>query len=262
MTDSFVRIPETLNNNLHIWELAEMLKEAGKIGLGDYKVLTPKAISDAVAEKDRYGQPIETPYGATEEIDNANVIAALNGPMAHIYLKGYANGKYDWKNNPSIDDTVALADVLMKFLVDGGSSLDEDVAAGFKRLLSSVDKVLIRVENEYYLYKSENPMGIEYVKADKRITGLNDLKRSGDIVLIFKDKTPDDVMNRYTSGVACKSWHGSLNPSDSYVPLIISYPGGSNGLLKFLTDKYPGNTCDGNWQATEIIKEIIKKQYE
>ena len=47
---------------------------------------------------------------------------------------------------------------------------------------------------------------------------MNHTDRSGDIVLIFRDNTNDMPENRYTSGVSCKSWHGSLNPSDSYVP--------------------------------------------
>ena len=68
--------------------------------------------------------------------------------------------------------------------------------------------------------------GAEYVKAAMRIAGLNDPMRSGDIILVMKDQTAggdtaDSNIKRFTTGVACKSWHGSLNPSDSYVPLIV-----------------------------------------
>jgi len=77
----------------------------------------------------------------------------------------------------------------------------------------------------------------DYIKSTLRIDGLNDLKRSGDIVLIMRDdmNIPDGENiedHRYTTGVACKSWHGSLNPSDSYVPLIVAYPGGTKQLSK------------------------------
>src|SRR3990172_2641527 len=73
----------TLNNNLHIWELGEIMRgmptgeitpEGKKIY---YKVLAPTEIVDA--------NKSET---TTTDLNQASVIAALNGPMAHIYVKG------------------------------------------------------------------------------------------------------------------------------------------------------------------------------
>jgi hypothetical protein len=65
---------------------------------------------------------------------------------------------------------------------------------------------------------------------------------------------------------ACKSWHGSLNPSDSYVPFIVSYPGGNKLEMQSFIDKTPGcnstTGCDGNWRMTDLIKTIMQKQYE
>jgi hypothetical protein len=94
---------------------------------------------------------------------------------------------------------------------------------------------------------------------------LNNLDRSGDIVLMFKDFTNDDAGNRYTSGVACKSWHGSLNTSDSYVPFIVSYPGGNKdefeSIINNVTTCSVMSGCDGNWRVTDIIREIVKQQY-
>lgn len=109
----------------------------------------------------------------------------------------------------------------------------------------------------------------KYIDAFNRITGMNHVKRSGDIVLIMKDETgdvnqPDPTANRYTTGVACKSWHGSLNRSDSYVPLILSYPGGNTSEIKTIIDTpsvCPGVQCKGNWKVTDMIKAIIKQQY-
>jgi hypothetical protein len=98
---------------------------------------------------------------------------------------------------------------------------------------------------------------------------MNHIKRSGDIVLIMKDDV--DIpqgesigTHRYTTGVACKSWHGSLNRSDSYVPMILSYPGGNTSEMETIIDTptvCPGLQCEGNWKATDIIKAIIKQQY-
>jgi hypothetical protein len=111
----------------------------------------------------------------------------------------------------------------------------------------------------------------DYIKAKLRIEGLNDLNRSGDIILIMKDRMTDDVSARYTIGVACKSWHGSLNPSDSYVPLIVAYPGGTKSTLETLLKRdtvcgdYNNSTlskCKGNWNLTDVVKELVKEQYK
>ena len=70
---------------------------------------------------------------------------------------------------------------------------------------------------------------------------------------------------RYTTGVACKSWHGSLNPSDSYVPLIVAYPGGTKSTLDNLLLNVCGSDyskCKGNWNLTDIVKELISNQYK
>ncbi len=100
---------------------------------------------------------------------------------------------------------------------------------------------------------------------------MNNENRSGDIVLIMKDEvdipegeTIED--HRYSTGSACKSWHGSLNRSDSYVPFIFAYPGGNkfeiDGILKRDTVcKEDYSNCKGNWKLTELIKEIIETQY-
>jgi hypothetical protein len=72
---------------------------------------------------------------------------------------------------------------------------------------------------------------------------------------------------RYTTGSACKAWHGSLNRSDSYVPLIISYPGGNRYEIEKMTKKEAlckedYSNCKGNWKVTDIVKEVITEQYQ
>jgi hypothetical protein len=149
------------------------------------------------------------------------------------------------------------------------------------RLLLSVDKILIRENDEYRLFEglkldssgkiigpktslinSTDFAPEKYIQADFRIQGLNDFDRSGDIVLLMKDKTSSDVMDRYTSGVACKSWHGSLNPSDSYVPFILSYPGDNSEVLADVKEETCKEAdCSGNWALPDFVKEVVNKQY-
>jgi len=95
---------------------------------------------------------------------------------------------------------------------------------------------------------------------------MNNVKRSGDMVLIMKDNTSGNALDRYTTGVACKSWHGSLSRSDSYVPFIFAYPGGNKTEIETILKKdtvcrSDYSNCKGNWKLTETVKEIIKSQY-
>jgi hypothetical protein len=96
---------------------------------------------------------------------------------------------------------------------------------------------------------------------------LNNINRSGDIILVFKDFTSDMPENRFTTGVACKSWHGSLNRSDSYVPFMFAYPGGNKTEIETLLKKdtlcsSDYSNCKGNWKLADTVKEIIKGQYQ
>ena len=97
-----------------------------------------------------------------------------------------------------------------------------------RKIMAINCKILIRIAGgEYQVF---NGLGVQptsvssitdanYVRALDRITGLNDPNRSGDIILIMRDDMSypqaDKIEDhRFTAGVACKSWHGSLNPSD------------------------------------------------
>jgi hypothetical protein len=91
---------------------------------------------------------------------------------------------------------------------------------------------------------------------------MNIFSRSGDIILLMSDKTDGSANDRYTTGVACNSWHGSLNRSDSYVPLILSYPGGNKFEIDPIIQEVCTNgLCEGNWKTKDLISEIIKTQY-
>jgi len=85
---------------------------------------------------------------------------------------------------------------------------------------------------------------------------------SGDIVIVFRDRVDEPLDWRYTSGGNIRSWHGGLNPSDSYVPFIVSYPGGNaQELAKHVTAVCgSAGRCEGNWQLTPLVAEIIGAQ--
>lgn len=96
---------------------------------------------------------------------------------------------------------------------------------------------------------------------------MNNINRSGDIVLLLKYDTDIPINekiedHRFTTGVSCKSWHGSLNKSDSYVPFIVSYPGGNKFEIEpLINTECPDGRCEGNWKLSDIVQKIIKTQY-
>ena len=274
-------IAEKANNNLHIVEFAEALKMLGE-SRSDllYKVLAPREVANVFrgasgGASKRLNPEIGRP-------DFANVIAALNGPMAHLYLRG-DNG---WNEMPNVDQVKKFAEILrLLYMVE--APVEANQALGLDevdylmirdmtvdRLKNSIDKILVRVGSDYlefikyeandYVLAPLN-FGPEYVKGLERIDGLNNPDRSGDIVLIMKDRLTDATDNRYTTGVACKAWHGSLNEADSYVPLILAYPGGNKKELEMIIDDTDGcdklQGCDGNWRVTDLIKITLEKQY-
>lgn len=102
----------------------------------------------------------------------------------------------------------------------------------------------------------------DYVNVVNRIKSMNHPTRSGDIVLIMKDATTGNAMDRYSTGYACKSWHGSLNKSDSFVPLVVAYPSGNRfELNNSINSVCTNNSCEGNWKASDLIKKIVETQY-
>ncbi len=270
------------NNNLHIWELGEILKAVGSIqntGIrNSYKVLAPKEVATLFKNEDG----TELSAGATDKVENADIVVGFNGPMAHVYVQ-----------NGNIGEIAEMFRLMMQFDDEAGAlkwlGLEDLDYRQIKRdavgrLNLSIDQILIRIsdggdKSHYCVFDGLNDDGsikcatndpfnsTEYVDAWERIDGMNHPYRSGDIVLIMKDKTSGDAAERYTTGSACKSWHGGLNPSDSYVPLIVSYPGGNRKEIESILQKeslckqdYSG--CRGNWKVTDIIKEIITEQYQ
>ncbi len=282
------RKAELANNNLHIWELAEVLKVVGEVVEQtteqklSYRVLSPAEIAQLFKDPQTL-RPLQN--GAAERKEDANIIAAFNGPMAHIYVKGSDS----WETLPDIEEVKKIAEILRVTLqgAKGGASplpiFSEGISERFRyrvgKLSDSIDAILIREGGTYKAYTVVNNKvefndiesyfsdSRKYVEPLERLEKMNYLKRSGDIVLLMKDDTDGSAINRYTTGSACKSWHGSLNRSDSYVPFILSYPGGNrNELDKILVKeeicRVNYSKCKGNWKLPDIIKGIISIQYE
>src|SRR3990172_793390 len=91
--DTGAQKAEKNNNNLHIWELGEYLKTVGEFveqattQVVENKILAPKEIAKLFADP-ATGQPLKN--GAAEKAESANIISALNGPMAHIYVRAFS----------------------------------------------------------------------------------------------------------------------------------------------------------------------------
>jgi hypothetical protein len=103
----------------------------------------------------------------------------------------------------------------------------------------------------------------DFVDAAERIRGLNHPDRAGDVIIVFKFRTDDLRAFRYSSGGNLPSWHGSLNRSDSYVPFIVSYPGGNAAQMKDFVEPVcgPGAThCESTLKVAPLIKQIIREQ--
>jgi len=276
--DIDIQDSEKYNNNLHIWELARLFQQFGSTeGL---KLLVPKEIELSIAKE---AQDQSQSSAVTSDVRKANVIAALNGPMAHIYVKA----GNDW-SQPNGDHVMLgkVAKILEKLLKYGNTLKKEEKDLLSKKLLNSLDFVLVRIEENYKVFNGinvdtdgnitglANPAPLaelegnpDYVDAVKRIENMNDLNRSGDIVLLMKyDVTiPSGEsidVHRYTTGVSCKSWHGSLNMSDSYVPMIVAYPGGNSSELNSTVNAVcPDGMCEGNWKVPHIVKHFLENQY-
>jgi predicted AlkP superfamily pyrophosphatase or phosphodiesterase len=247
---------ERHNNNLHIWELGEVIAFFGKKALGPTELV----------------EPVEITKGITKDLSSADIVATLNGPMAHIYVKG----PNDWTSAPSMDSVLDIAEIFRLALKEG-NTLPQEMRAKIPRLLASIDTILVRDGGQYKVLNGFDAHGApqyssidsmvspKFIEAKKRIIGMNHEKRSGDVVLLFRDEMEESTQSRHTSGVSCKSWHGGLNSSDSYVPFIVSYPGGNRFELEPIIEKPdvcgPQMACEGNWKTTDLIKAIIRTQY-
>ena len=103
-----------------------------------------------------------------------------------------------------------------------------------------------------------------YVQAANRINRINHLDRAGDVIIAFRSRTDEPLTARYTSSSNIPSWHGSLNRSDSYVPFIVSYPGGNveplRPLVRAPTACGSDTMCDSTLKIASLVKETFGQQ--
>jgi hypothetical protein len=186
---------------------------------------------------------------------------------------------------------VALTEYVSPFLpFPGEEEQRQDVQENIKDIAgsvsNSVDFILIRENSQYHVFNGIAEDGTVQLgdvqsflstRADlpyalERIQFMNDLNRSGDLIVHFKTLLP---INRYTSGSSCRGDHGGLSRMESFVPLIASYPGGNKEeFLKWWnelgqaavcsadSDQGAGNlACHGSWMTTDLIRELIRELY-
>ena len=228
-------------------------------------------------------------YGAKPDTNSANIIAALNGPMVHIYVKNRSSNT--WAAPRLVEDAGYLAETLRLTLSANKAPSNLGVlypeglleqaipkTAGLSKLMTSVDIILIRRGAEYEVFQGikqdgtdivSEPLNInttllseKYAKALKRIGDMNYFQRSGDVILIMKDDIGGSENDRYVSGYSCKAWHGSLNQADSFVPMILSYPGGNGFAIDSviqLIPSCPGGQCPDNWLLPDVVRAITTR---
>lgn len=319
--------PDEHNNNLHAKELdmlMQQMKEAsrdpvtGVAYLPEMKVLR---------------------HPASEHAANATVVAALNGPVAHLYVrrvtvqpqqavdlikeKWIENGDPPWQGNIYTGAQIQeyhnwrdspdpwLVDVIADGIIAGFSGLEWDflndhhdnsdgeftnfharIVANEPRLRrlagvshpvppaqdqrpGCVDLLLVKKNGSYVVRTRPRESlslasffgqhGNLYPNAVERIqmfTQEADSRGAGspDIVILFRDRMNEPATQRYMSGGNIRSWHGGLNPSDSYVPFIVSYPGGNVGAIEEHVVAACAPQCSGNWRLPDVVEEILKVQ--
>jgi len=147
---SDVREAEQANNNLHIWELADVFKALGSIQNSfvtpKYKVLAPKEVASLFRDE----KNAELSAGATSEIGNAQIITALNGPMSHIYVQGVPVRQVAeiFKLMFQKEDAIEASQWFGLEEIDYKQIRETDVG----RMRSSIDKILIRVSGNYCVF--------------------------------------------------------------------------------------------------------------
>jgi hypothetical protein len=309
------------NNNLHIWELARIVREGNTL----QSAFRPRL--RVPVEHESFQEQIEAELGyasVTTHAAQATIVAALNGPMAHLYVRPSTFG--GWASNPPSEKELGVTAEIMRLFLMGSQIINPDGTRTFrptfhpafepifpedhldfelndtktKRLKHAVDFILLRLNGEYVVYNgleydaanpnpdefhirkftleeflalpTSTPNGRErYANAIERIREMNHPDRSGDIVLVMRNDTDEGPPERFTAGVPCRAWHGSLNRSDSYVPLVLSYPGGNRGVLEEWTGHVcndptqaggdPRRDCRRNKAIPELLKGLFEKEY-
>jgi hypothetical protein len=313
MKDQDSRTPELANQNLQIWELARLIQ----LSFDFQSAFRPRLLlpPELGAEVERLeGVAMPRGKGADVGVGFATGVAALNGGMAHLYLRP-ANSP-DWSHRPSARELAVVAETIRVFLM-GGRVAPGDLTGGFvppdhagyaplsredvRRLIAeslrfpalsnSVDTLLVRntQTNDYEVFRrlapssdpehfeletsplSSLPPG-EFVYAVERIEEMNSLDRSGDLILVMRNRTGEPSSKRFSSGVPCNGWHAGINRADSYVPFIVSNPGGNLDIVDVILDTVcgtdrscgsaqPAHSCLRSSDLPRVVRTILESEY-
>ncbi len=287
----------TENANLNSWELSTVFQQInerllpGSPAFGfRVRLLVPPEVALAPENDDTASSSIA---------GLATVIPALNGPMAHFYIRSREAGDFsalpDVRRGDEPAEVAMFAEFLRIALSDSmeptylGLS-QEDVDAIRKstgKMMGSVDFILYRdpADRQYRVFESLAPDGTlisstlssiaaagqdHLVDPVFRIEAMNDSARSGDVVVHFHFDSDSPVTDRFTSGVSCRAWHGGLGRADSFVPVLAGYPGGGRAEFAQWWDEARSGVCSdvgnlncrGNWFATDLITRWLEDDYE
>jgi len=171
-----------------------------------------------------------------------NAVLAINGGMAHIYVKNRAVNT--WSTLPRfVEDVRAMAE---RFYNNNSGELSDDpegyYVGAFDLILvrnpadgfSGPYQVLVKQGSTFSTITLSQAVanGIvdpAYVNFDTNIQRLQNV-RSGDVILLSSRMCRNDATGYYF-GAALPGWHGSLCATDMTIPIIFSFPQGSGSAL-------------------------------
>jgi hypothetical protein len=219
--------------------------------------------------------PLENEQASTE---NADVIMALNGGSASVYVRKREAG---WSDLP--DFTMDITPIAVQFFKenrgDAGSLLGD--------LRGAIGAILVRVPsiangfNEPYqvvtglqngsqlqlaslteFFASPTGIALGYINFPARMM-QHGSDRSGDIILIPTNDSTNKANRYYFSATHEEATHGYPVASDTFVPLVFAFPGGDAADIAELRQKVLmmiGSNPSGRPSVTDmehILEEIL-----
>jgi hypothetical protein len=233
---------EPLNDTLFV-----ICSDHGHTGaeLNDAKRIT-RAEMKALLKRCGYDILGKGEFGEIES--SCNAIITITAAAAQIYIRrgifGYRTRgeKIDWQEQPTFKD---LRELLQQL-----SQANQATPSGSNFLADALDYILFKdyEKNAYQIYHYDHHRAADriaaltsnfgkekgYILAQDRLQEMYG-DNSGDIILLINYQ--QDF--RFEKSHRMRSTHGSLLPSDSYVPLIFATPFNRKLLKKAAAGSYP-----------------------
>jgi len=186
-----------------------------------------------------------------------DAVLAINGGMAHIYVKNRDPAINSWSALPRYLEDVR---VMAERLYDNNTGELSDDPEGF--YVGAFDLILVRnpaggFNGPYEVLVKQGGnfttvslsqavangmVDTRYVNFEANFQRLQDV-RSGDVILLAAGMCDNDATGYYF-GAPLPSWHGSLCASDMTIPIIFSFPRGTgSAMMRFdsiLDDPFVG----------------------